>query len=234
MNFTRVKIKGQNQKTRKTWQSEEHYRIIWRREYAGVSLPPRFQASVRIHLTDGREMWDFAGKRSLYKTFKAANDACEHHRRLWSAVVQATGVRRIQELCGGKVPAGYPVWIRKEMNSKVRTILENATNPTQGKECDDQDDPIETSPTTENKSETRPSIRKRGRASSATVEDGSTTSHDQDSFLSPGPNVSLVKARVKGRKRPSSKRTARKSPGTGKKRKSTKRLSKRKKAPSQN
>ena len=241
MNFKRVKVKGQSRKLHRTWKSDDRcYRISWRREFMGVSLPPRFQACVRIHLPNCGEMWDFAGRRSPFKTFKAASEACEHHRRLWSAIAQATGVRRIQELCGGKVPTGYPLWIRKEMNAKVRTILENANNPEQNKCEHDQDAPTEVLSTTLNtfKDGDMPvSLKdpKRGRALPATDEDGTTKSHRRRQSLTVNEsNAPSAEAPVKGRRRQSSKHTARKSVSTGKKRKPTKSSSKRRKPQSPN
>jgi hypothetical protein len=246
MNFKRVKVKGQNRKFHKTWKSEDKcYRITWRREFMGVSLPPRFQACVRIHLPNGWDMWDFAGRRGPFKTFKAASEACEHHRRRWSAIAQAPGIRRVLELCGGKVPLGYPLWVRKEINAKVRNILENANKPQRDREWDtepDQSAPTEVLPSIEHGKpgdgdkpvSTR--SRKRGRASPATVEDGTTTGRRRIR-LTPTENKSdapPAEAPVKGRKRQSSKRTARKSPGTGKRKKSIKRSSKRREPPSPN
>jgi len=65
MNFRRIKVKGQNRKVRKTWKSEDGYRVVWRREFMGISLPPAFHACVRIHLPSGWEMWDFVERRGL-------------------------------------------------------------------------------------------------------------------------------------------------------------------------
>ena len=48
MQFVRKKKQGQNQKVRRTWFSEEGYRITWRKEVHGIPVPARFQACVRI------------------------------------------------------------------------------------------------------------------------------------------------------------------------------------------
>jgi hypothetical protein len=82
MDFKRKKVKGQSQKHRKMWLSTDRYRIVWRDECDGIAILARFQASVRIMLPDGREMWDFVSKRHLFKTFNAAKEACEKHYRL--------------------------------------------------------------------------------------------------------------------------------------------------------
>ena len=185
----------------------------------GVSLAPGFQACVRIHLPNGWEMWDFAERHGPYKTFKAAREACEHHRQLWSNVAKASGVRHIQELCG-RVPIGYPLWIRKEMSAKVRIILETVNKPQRERECEpDQSAPIETSPNIEqSKTGDKPSSSRRGRVLPAVGE----------AATPPNTNVLPAEAPVKERKRRSSLHTARKLTSTGKKKKITRRLSKRK------
>ena len=88
MNFIRKKIKGQNQKVRRTWMSEDKYRIVWRSEAFGIELPAAFQATVRIILPTGGEMWDFVSSRRLFKTLKAAQEACEKHQRLWTQAAE--------------------------------------------------------------------------------------------------------------------------------------------------
>ena len=79
MQFVRKKKRGQNQKARRSWFSQDGYRIIWRKEVHGVRVPPRFQACVRIVIPhsgnrdEDFQMWDFVNcKRRLYKTMKAA------------------------------------------------------------------------------------------------------------------------------------------------------------------
>lgn len=154
MNFQRVKTKKRNYKI---WKSEERYRITWCDKYLGVAVPAHFQACVRVHLPEGRDIWDFAGKRGPYKTFKAADKACCQHQRLWTKILQATGIRRVRELCG-KIPSAYPLWIRKEMSSKLRILLESANRP--GNKCDND--------LTETSMNEVVSSQKRGRASLAT------------------------------------------------------------------
>ena len=87
MQFVRKKKRGQNQKARRSWFSQDGYRIIWRKEVHGVRVPPRFQACVRIVIPhsgnrdDNFQMWDFVNrKRRLYKTMKAAEEDCEKHK----------------------------------------------------------------------------------------------------------------------------------------------------------
>jgi hypothetical protein len=120
MNFHRKRIKGQNRKVRRTWLSDEGYRIIWRKDVCGVRVPARFQATVRTTLPNG-QMWDSVGRR-LFKTMIAAQEACEKHQVLWTKAVDASGVRQLEELFG-KVPLGFPVWAKSKLNRKFYGLL---------------------------------------------------------------------------------------------------------------
>jgi hypothetical protein len=128
MKFVRKKKRGQSQKVRRTWFSEEGYRIIWRKEVYGVRVPARFQACVRVLVpySDGqlRPMWDFVNRnRRLIKTLKAAEEECERHKRLWERACEATGIRGLKELFGGKLPLGLPLWARKKVDRRLYAIL---------------------------------------------------------------------------------------------------------------
>ena len=128
MEFVRKKRRGQNQKVRRTWFSEEGYRIVWRKEVYGIRVPARFQACVRtlIPYSSGelRQMWDFVNhKRHLSKTLAAAQEECEKHQRLWTKVCEAGGIRALRELFGGKLPTGLPLWARKKMDRRLYAIL---------------------------------------------------------------------------------------------------------------
>ena len=69
-------------------------------------------------------MWDFVNhKRRLIKTFKAAVEECERHKRLWTKAIEATGVRALKELFGGKLPLGLPLWARKKLDRRLYAIL---------------------------------------------------------------------------------------------------------------
>ena len=120
MNFHRKRIKGQNRKVRRTWLSDEGYRIIWRNDVYGVQVPARFQATVRTILSNG-QMWDFVGRR-LFKTMTAAQEACDKHHATWTKAAAASGVRQLQELFG-KVPLGFPTWVKSKLNRKVYGLL---------------------------------------------------------------------------------------------------------------
>jgi len=80
MQFKRKRLRGQNQKVRRTWLSAEGYRIVWRKEVCGVRWPARFQATVRTIIPDyggieGKlfEMWDFTD--SAHRLFQARGKA---------------------------------------------------------------------------------------------------------------------------------------------------------------
>ena len=128
MEFVRKRKRGQDKKVRRTWFSEEGYRIVWRKEVHGVRVPARFQACVRtlIPYSGGelRQMWDFVNhKRRLIKTLAAAQEECEKHQRLWTKACEAGGVRALRELFGGKLPTGLPLWARKKMDRRLYAIL---------------------------------------------------------------------------------------------------------------
>ena len=129
MYFVRKKKRGQNQKVRRSWFTQDGYRILWRREIWGVRVPPRFQACVRIEIPhygntdEAFQMWDFVNdKRRLYKTLKAAQEDCEKHRRLWTKACEATGVRALCDIFG-KLPLGMPLWVKKKINRKAYALL---------------------------------------------------------------------------------------------------------------
>ncbi len=160
MQFTRKKKRGQNAKVRRTWYSEEGYRIVWRKEVYGVEMPPRFFATVRVVVPNyGQDihaptfdserpvaktflMWDFVDhKHHLYKTMKAAVDACEQHKRRWTKACEATGIRGLQEIFG-RVPSAYPTWVRKKLPRKVSEVLTRPINVT----YEDEEECLEPSP----------------------------------------------------------------------------------------
>ena len=128
MEFVRKKKRGQDKKVRRTWFSEEGYRIVWRKEVHGVCVPARFQACVRTLIpysgSELRQMWDFVNhKRRLVKTLVAAQEECEKHQRFWMKACEAGGVRALRELFGGKLPTGLPLWARKKMDRRLYAIL---------------------------------------------------------------------------------------------------------------
>jgi hypothetical protein len=128
MEFHRKKKRGQSQKVRRAWFSDEGYRIVWRREVYGVHVPARFQACVRtlVPCSDGtiHQMWEFVNRsRHVMKTLHAAQEECEQHKRLWTKVCDATGIRAVQELLGGKLPTGLPAWVRTKIDRRLYAAL---------------------------------------------------------------------------------------------------------------
>ncbi len=143
MEFVRKKKRGQSQKVRRTWFSDEGYRIVWRKEVYGVRVPARFQACVRTltPYSDGqlRPMWDFVNhKRRLIKSLAAAQEECEKHKRLWTKACEATGIRALKEVFGDRLPSGLPLWARKKMDRRLYAIV---TDNRPGKYCtEDEED----------------------------------------------------------------------------------------------
>jgi hypothetical protein len=146
MEFARKKMRGQNQQVRRTWLSEEGYRIVWRKEIFGVRVPARFQACVRVLVPCGdgelRPMWDFVNRyRRLIKTLKAAEEECERHKRLWTMACEATGIRSLKELFDGMLPLGLPLWAKKKLDRRLYVIL---TDNRPAMNHDEEDDPTKT------------------------------------------------------------------------------------------
>lgn len=79
MNWTRK----HSDKHYKEWRAGRgQYRIIWRDQAFGVTVSSGYQCCVQIFVPEtGRVMWDFVDRNHnpLYRTFKAAKDACEKH-----------------------------------------------------------------------------------------------------------------------------------------------------------
>jgi len=144
MEFVRKKKRGQNHKVRRTWFSEDGYRIVWRKEVYGVRVPARFQACVRVLVpySDGelRPMWDFVNRnRRLIKTLKAAEEECQKHKCLWTKVCEAAGIRALKELFGGKLPLGMPLWARKKLDRRLYAILID-NRPSKCRSADEEDE----------------------------------------------------------------------------------------------
>ena len=155
MQFVRKKKRGQKGKSRRTWFSQEGYRIGWSKEVHGVRVPGHYQACVRTLVPyfggELRQMWDFVDhKHRLYKTYKAAEEACERNQRLWTKAQEAGSVRALRELFG-KVPLGLPVWVRKGLDRRLYAILTD-NQPVKYREEEDEcststSAPCEPSPT---------------------------------------------------------------------------------------
>jgi hypothetical protein len=123
MIFKQRRIPGQSRKTRKEWRDETRtYKIVWTNEVCGVQVPGHYHSAVRIVFPDGREMWDFVGRRGSYKTRKKATEAAEKHRKLWEKGMAASGIRQLQETFG-RLPIGMPVWVKKKIRRDLYELL---------------------------------------------------------------------------------------------------------------
>ena len=241
MQFKRKRLRGQNQKVRRTWLSPEGYRIIWRKEVCGVRVPARFQATVRTIIpnyggVEGQSfaMWDFADPaHRLFKARGKTEGSCERHRRLWSKACEAAGIRHLIEIFG-RLPTGYPAWVRKKLNRKVYELLtrpRHATNQEEDETCSESlpdasglsghigtsgisalpSEPVSETPTLASPAEDkgRSMTRMTRRASSK------ATSTDESSTAPP------AEAMAKGRSKPAAKHTVRQSKPTAKRKRST-------------
>lgn len=144
MEFKRKKKRGISQKVKKIWLSREGYRIVWRREVYGVSVPAAYQVCVRTivpgNFPDGKTiMWDFVNRnRRLHKTMKAAVAECENHFRLWSKAIECTGIRALCELMGF-YPSCVPQWFAGKLNRRVLTTILDTTPHRKGHEDEEEE-----------------------------------------------------------------------------------------------
>lgn len=234
MQFKRKRLRGQDQKVRRTWLSEDGYRIVWRKEVCGVRVPARFQATVRTIIpnygsVEGQsfEMWDFTDPaHRLFKMRGKAEESCERHRRLWSKACEATGSRQLVEIFG-KLPISFPAWGRKRLNRKVYEVLTRprlAKHQEEDELCSSPQDQPEACDTTPKCSAGPPGAD--GPVSPATGEAGTTTrptrrARSRDTSTSDNSDAPPAEAPEKGRRRRSSKRTAKRSKTTAKGKQST-------------
>ncbi len=127
MIFKQRRIAGQSRQCHKEWRDEtKTYKIVWTNEVYGVRVPGHYHAVVRIVFPEGREMWDFVGRRGAYKTRRKAEEAAEKHRKLWEKGLESSGIRQLQEVFGGKLPIGMPIWAKKKIRRDLYEILTNS------------------------------------------------------------------------------------------------------------
>ena len=240
MEFRRVRKRGQDQKTRRTWISADHYRIVWRCNVSGVRVPARFQACVRtlIPYSGGelRQVWDFVNhKRRLVKTLAAAQEECEKHQRFWMKACEAGGVRALRELFGGKLPTGLPLWARKKMDRRLYAILTD--NRPSVKYRDDEEDepgtessqpasdapgpggPFSSAPTEATSETATPALPAEGKAESTTRR--TRRGRSNDTSESDASTVPRAEAAAKAQKKPAAKHTGKASRRTAKRKTST-------------
>ena len=232
MEFTRKKKKGEKQKVRRFWFSPEGYRIVWRCEVHGVQVPARYQACVRTIIPnysgiEGQsfEMSDFTDpKHRLFKVLGKAQESCERHQRLWEKACEATGVRSLIDIFGGKLPSGIPLWVKKKMPRKLYEILSRPRSVKyrdEEDECElDPNDPSKTSDCSVGPTELAPFDPIP--ALPAKEEDSLST----PSTTTTKPSAQPVEEPAKAPKKRATKRTTRQSPSTTKNRKPTTRSSK--------
>jgi len=258
MEFIRKRKRGQNKKVQRTWFSDEDYRIFWRREVYGVAMLPRFMATVRVVVPNfGQDltmpdtdkpksfvMWDFVDPaHHVFKTLKAATEACEKHKRLWVKVCTATGIRGVIDIFG-KVPGAVPLWVRKDLPRKVYEVLTRPPNLIEDEECiptecseSSPSDPIVTLPTSFTSSPCSEEPMANIHVSPVLDMVGPTTPTTRPTRLKaaatdePSP-VQPVKAAAKAPKKPAAKPTKKPSPASKRKPVSTKGSSKPAKKPS--
>ena len=129
MHFVRKKKRGQSQKVRRSWFTQDGYRILWRREVWGVRVPPRFQACVRIEIpatATADEAFANVGLRerqaSPLQDHEGRPRGLRETPRLWTKACEATGVRDLHDIFG-KLPLGMPLWVKKKINRKAYALL---------------------------------------------------------------------------------------------------------------
>ncbi len=218
MNFKRKqRIKGRTAKTYKEWYSDcDQYRISWRSEVFEVTVAPGYHACVR-----SGNGWGFAQRRGLYRTLKAAKDACEMNWKLWNAFLTIEGRGKVTQVrnllaramigSGNQAYSGMsdlPVWVEKKTSPRLLEVL-------RGGKCESPDDPTPIWKSTDSTD------------LSAETTSGPASDVMEPEVPSPPPDgsapVKPVRGRAKARKKKSSKRTTKKSKrGKKKSKRSTK------------
>jgi len=165
MNFVRVKKRGQDQRSQKTWMPEgsckyHTYRITWAREVHGVSVKPHYHATVWSfrNMREEVKQWDFAGRRGPYKTFAAAVEACVANEKAWLALIEASNsdrtgrndrLRTIEyrsrlKYIKDKKPAyqktmtSLPVWAAGKVNNILVSFIFPVGKKRTDEECDEE------------------------------------------------------------------------------------------------
>lgn len=234
MNFKRKqRIKGRTAKTYKEWYSDcDQYRISWRSEVFDVTVTPGYHACVR---SGGG--WGFARRRGLYRTLKAAKDACEMNWKLWNKFLSIEGrakVTQVRNLIaramigqGNQAYSGMsdlPVWVEKKANPRLLEIIggkcESPDDPTKLWKSSDESDGTSNAPTTPPQMDGPASDAEGGDSSPS-----SSTDHPDLTSTKTTP-AKPAKDRAKAPRKKYSKRTAKKSKRGRKKSKRGKKKSK--------
>jgi hypothetical protein len=139
-------VKGATQNNCEAWWSEcGQYLITWRKEVAGVPVSPAYHACVQCIRSpiDRAEYLDFVDRRGLYRTRKAAEDACEKNRRVWKAFLalkdKSDWMARCKELhrrsivgVGEKSHSMFtsiPVWVYQQADPSLLKLLRSLVPP---------------------------------------------------------------------------------------------------------
>jgi hypothetical protein len=233
MEFTRRKVRGRSKRVHREWFDTENlgYRIVWRREFVGVTVPPMFYACVRtIRPSDGFLWWNFCQHRRPYKTLKKAIEACERNRKVWLAFVElgeASGRRteRLNELDikgrlgGGNILGTIPAWAMPLSDPTLIRMQFPAMKRQSEDECQDLNDrpaPTEASNNSAEVGSTSESVTPSDRTpdsgpvSSAVEKAGTTatrTGTSSKGTSSPRDTDAATAKTVKGQRKPSAKPT---------------------------
>jgi len=131
---SRFNLEKLSSKLRKDWISVKpaRYRITFRRQVFGVSVPAAYQATCLCYVPGNWEggktqSWTFVdNKRKLFKTYRKAVEACERHARTWEKALLCPSMRAIKQLFGGHKPPEVPIWLFGKMHPSIlRVIMDN-------------------------------------------------------------------------------------------------------------
>ena len=86
MQWKRKQLRGVSAKKRKEWYSDgKKYRIVWNAEYLGIDLTQHYGALYHASICpqiEGEVGWGrITSKGKIYRTLKAAQRACEAHKK---------------------------------------------------------------------------------------------------------------------------------------------------------
>ena len=143
---------------------------------------------------------------AVVQNLRNREEECEKHQRLWAKVCEATGIRALRELFGGKLPSGLPLWTRKNIDRRLYAILMD-NRPLKYREEDDEscsspDDVTATLPTSASPADVPLAIPILASPATETA-------------------VPPVRAAAKAPEKPAGKRTRKSSKRTGKRKRTT-------------
>ena len=89
-------------------------------------MPGHYHSVVRIVFPDDREMWDFVGRRGSVQDQEKGRGSGREAPKAVEEVSESSGVRQLQEVFGGKLPVGMPIWAKKKIRRDLYEILTNS------------------------------------------------------------------------------------------------------------